>query len=302
MRRKSPAHYKRAQNVLEALGYKVTFGTNVRNIERFGTASVEDRLADFHQAYRDPQVMAIIAAEGGWVANALLPGIDWQLLRTNPKPLIGFSDITVLINAIYAQTGQTGYLGPNFSTLGNQALLSYAVENLATVLTNSLPSNLVASREWQRTKDVVSKTSPWKVLQPGQASGRLIGGNLGTFYLLQGTAYQPVLDTPYILAVEDDAEAGTYTRMEFDRRLESILQLPGARENLRGILVGRFEQESRVSMPDIGYIIERLQVKNVPVIAGVDFGHTWPRLTLPIGGIVGLSTTGIKPTINLLEY
>ena len=90
--------YERAKERLESLGYKITYGQSVKNVLHFGTATREDRAKDFNEAYRDKNVKLVMALSGGWSANEILPLIDWKIVRTNPKPLIGFSDITYCIS------------------------------------------------------------------------------------------------------------------------------------------------------------------------------------------------------------
>jgi len=295
--------YARAKERLEGLGLIVTYGAHIKSQGRFGTGPVADRLADLHDAYRDPNVRLIIALHGGWSANGLLRGMDWELIKANPKPLMGFSDITVLLNALYGRTGTVNYLGPNFSTLGSSHMQDYTFDNVRSVVMAEAPLALERSRQWQRTRrGPLSKTRPWQVLQEGKGEGVLIGGNLGTFYLLQGTVNQPVFDRPFILAAEDDDEPGRYSVREFDRRLESLLQLPGARDYIRGLAIGRFQPGSRVTMPDVRAIVTKLELPTIPVIADVDFGHTAPLLTLPIGGIASLAGQNNQATFNLLQW
>lgn len=297
--------YIRSIQRLEDLGYKVTLGKSIKKYGRLGTATVGQRLADFHNAYADQNVRAVLCLNGGWSANELLPKIDWQLLRDNPKPLIGFSDITVLHNAIWAKTGQICLLGPNLGSFGwaTASHWRYTLDNLQRVLTNDVPLRLIKSQGWQSGKVSYKTTPPWKVLQAGSAQGTLLGGNLGTYYLLQGTEYAPVFDREIILAIEDDAEAGPYTAREFDRRLESFLQQPGARESVKGVLIGRFEKDSKVTLPDMRDIVQRKFDSSIPVVVDVDFGHTKPLLTLPIGGVVSIEASyGLFPKITLLDY
>ncbi len=293
--------YKRSAERLKKLGYKVTYGENIKVSGRFKTAPVQARLEDFHQAYSDKAVKAILCVTGGWSANELLPGINWEHLHGNNKPLIGFSDITVLLNAIFAKTGNIGLLGPNFGSLGRQ-YYHYSLENLQKVLISETEVVLERSKQWEPSKNKLQETRPWKILQSGQASGVLIGGNLGTYYLLQGTEYAPQFKGDTILAIEDDDEAGKLTAREFDRRLESLLQQPNARTAVKGVLIGRFQLSSKVTMPDIKDIVSRKFHSDVPVIADMDFGHTKPLLTFPIGGMVSIDAMGRKPTIKLIEY
>lgn len=127
-------------------------------------------------------------------------------------------------------------------------------------------------------------SSGWWPLQPGTAAGRLVGGNLCTFNLLQGTPYRPSL-AGAVLLVEDDYLTNP---VEFARNLTSVLQLPDAAE-LTGMVIGRFQRASRVDRHILGAIIDRQPVlSGLPVLANVDVGHTSPLATLPIGGHVEL--------------
>ena len=286
-KRKYQRGYERAKERLESLGYKVTYGKSVKNVLHFGTATREDRANDFNEAYMDKNVKLVMALSGGWSANEVLPLIDWQVVITNPKPLIGFSDITILLNAIYAKTGVSGFLGPNFSTFGRMPEWQYTFNNFSMVMQGSA-SQFVKSRSWGESGRKRHKTKGWQALETGEANATLLGGNLGTFYLLQGTEYQPKFNEPFIFLLEDDDEASSYTAVEVSRRFESLLQLPNFRDNLQGLMVGRFQKGSNVSEKDIASIIASKNLGSVPIAYNVDFGHTLPMLTLPIGQNVSL--------------
>lgn len=289
--------YERAKERLESLGYKITYGQSVKNVLHFGTATREDRAKDFNDAYRDKNVKLVMALSGGWLANEILPLIDWKIVRANPKPLIGFSDITVLLNAIYAKTGVSGFLGPNFSTFGRMPEWQYTFDNFSMVMQGSA-GQLVKSRSWGESGRKRYKTKGWKVLETGKANATLLGGNLGTFYLLQGTEYQPKFDEPFIFLLEDDDEASNYTAREVSRRFESLLQLPNFRDNLQGLIVGRFQKGSNVSEKDVVSILMSKDLGRIPVVYNVDFGHTLPMLTLPIGQKISLQVDS-KVNISL---
>lgn len=295
---KERRNYERAEERLESLGYKVSFGESVKKVMHFGTAAREDRAKDFNAAYTDKNVKLVMALSGGWSANEILPLIDWKLVQANPKPLIGFSDITVLLNAIYAKTGVPGFLGPNFSTLGCMLEWQYTLDNFESVMQGS-SYRLSRSKHWGERGGKRCQAKDWQCLGAGKASAKLIGGNLGTFYLLQGTQYQPKFDDPFIFLLEDDDEAGTYTAREISRRFESLLQLPDFRDNLQGLIVGRFQRNSRVSEKDIASILVSKNLGRIPVVYNVDFGHTLPMLTLPIGQKISLQV-GSKVNISLL--
>jgi muramoyltetrapeptide carboxypeptidase len=290
---------EKAKSRLESRGYKVTFGENLKAKEfHLGTASVEDRVKDLHAAYSDTNVKTVMAYSGGWTANEMLPLIDWGLIKSNPKPLIGMSDITVLIDAIYAKTGVVGLLGPNFGTLGYDTEWEYSLINLDLVLNHNFPFQLKPSQEWS-AKEGEQRPTNWKVIQPGNAEGILIGGNLNTFHLLQGTEFQPRFDKPFILVAEDDDESGELTTKYFSRRLESILQLPGVRKNLRGIIIGRFLPTSNVEMEQLANVLESKHLGDIPIVANMDFGHTLPTMSLPIGGSLSMNVTSNNINIKL---
>ena len=293
-------NYRRAQERLEALGYKVSYGNYLDSNIHLGTGHVKERAEDFNKAYADKHVKAVMCLHGGFAANEILPHINWNMVRDNPKPLVGYSDITVLLNALYAKTKTTNFLGPNLGTIGYENAWEYSLENLVAALQQTAPRDLEKSEVWYDS-DVEAKTQPWKVLQKGSAEGILLGGNISTFYLLQGTEYQPSFDEHFILALEDDELLGEHTLHGFSRSFESILQLPNVRKNLKGVIIGRFETGSKVNQKDLISVVESKKLTNLPVISNVDFGHTVPMLTLPIGGQVSINA-GSEALIKILTY
>lgn len=299
---KRTAGYNRGLRKLEQLGYKVTFGRYITDDDGLGSALASKRAEDLMAAYRDPNVAVVMALGGGWLANSVLPYIDWQVLQDNPKPLVGYSDITVVLNAIYAKTGGRGYLGPNLGTLGFAREGEYTLNSLRDALARKKDIELLPSLRWgEGNKRKIYSSEGWVALQRGQARGTLIGGNIASLYLLQGTEYMPPLNKPTILAIEDDDEAGKYSAREFDRRLESLLQQPGARANITGIMVGRLQVGSGMAIQDLAGIFARKKLRNIPIVANMDFGHTLPMATLPIGGVASMDV-GAKIQIKLSEY
>jgi muramoyltetrapeptide carboxypeptidase len=133
------------------------------------------------------------------------------------------------------------------------------------------------------------------VIHEGEAEGKLIGGNLSTLHLLQGTEYMPSLKD-CILFIEEDNEAHIHS---FDRVLQSLLQLPGA-ASIRGILIGRFQKDSNVTEAAIKRVIAtKRELKNMPVIANVNFGHVQPITTIPMGVNAAISGSGTTTTITI---
>lgn len=269
------------------------------------TAPVEVRIRDLHRAFADPECGGILCALGGYSCIGLLPEIDFELIERNPKILSGFSDITILLNAIWARTHVVTYLGPNFSLFGMQEGADYIVDNFVKCCMGHDPFEVRPSTHWSddrwwldqehRTFLANEGTRP---IHFGQASGRLIGGNLDSFNLLSGTPYAPSLENSVILIEEE----GVVTAREFDRNLDTLLSRDDASE-IVAVLIGRFERRSEIGLDTISKIVEsKPKLSGVPVIANLDFGHTCPITTLPIGGEVQVSAEPDKVQLKLLEH
>ncbi len=285
-----------ANKRLSELGYKVSFGKNVDIMDDFKSSSVDSRVADLHDAFSDKNVKGIITVIGGFNSNQMLDYIDWELIKNNPKVFCGYSDVTILNNAFYAKTGLVSYSGPHYSTFGQKLYFDYTLDYFRKCCVDSEPFVIEASSEWSDDpwyKDQDSrrpaKNNGFLVINEGRAEGIVIGANLCTFNLLQGTPYMPSL-TDTILFIEDDAHADGTDVMEFDRNLQSLIQLPDFK-NVKGIVIGRFQKAANMTNDLLTKIIKtKKELNNIPIIAGVDFGHTDPKITLPIGGKVKIDT------------
>lgn len=136
---------------------------------------VESRVEDLHTAFRDKSVKAIFCAKGGYNSNQLLKHIDWELIKNNPKPIMGYSDIDVLTNAIRSKTGMITYLAPTFSFFGkDKAGMDYSIEMMKKCLFSDEPFELYPSKEYtyevyeeDKPKAEVTPNEGWKVLSGG---------------------------------------------------------------------------------------------------------------------------------------
>lgn len=296
-----------AKNRLEQIGFKVTFGKNVMNSinDDFGCASILDRVEDLHSAFRDKNVKAILTVIGGYNINQLLDYIDFDLIKENPKIICGFSDITALSNAIYAKTGLVTYYGPHFSSFGMKYGFDYTMSYFKNMLMDNKDIIVESSYEWsddpwyieQENRKFI-KNDGMKILNTGKAEGKIVGGNLCTLNLLQGTEYMPDMNNS-ILFLEDDDLVGNEFIREFDRDLQSLLHhLKG--KNIRGLVIGRAENGANMNEKKWKEIIEtKKELMNIPVIINADFGHTTPIFTFPIGGSAIIDATEtVKIKIN----
>lgn len=270
-----------------ALGLRLTYGEHVDERDDFDSSSITSRVADLHAAWADPEVAAILTVIGGFNSNELLPYLDWSLIGDNPKVFCGFSDITALQNAILAMTGLVTYSGPHWSSFGMRDHFEQSLAWFTEAVFSDDPMELRPAKIWtddlwfldQDHRSLLANEGWWP-LREGAAEGRIVGGNLCTLNLLQGTPFMPALDGALLL-VEDDEASHV---VDFARDLASVLQVPDAAA-ISGLVIGRFQQASGMTRPLLEQIIERQPVlAAVPVLANVDFGHTNPLMTLPIGG------------------
>lgn len=282
--------YEKALAYLTNAGYKVTFSKNAWELDDFSkSSSVKSRVEDLHAAFADKNVKAILTCIGGFNVNQILSHIDYDLIKTNPKILCGYSDITALLCAVYAKTGLTTYHGPHFSTFGFEAQREYTTESFNLCTESASPFAVTPSQNHS-----------YSVIQEGECEGALIGGNLCTLNLLQGTEFMPSLEDK-ILFLEDDNLVGKYFPMEFDRNLQSLLHCKGA-EKIKGIIFGKFQEGSEIDESAIKKIIKGKVNSHIPVVFGVDFGHVLPITTLPIGGTAKLSAKVNDVKLDIIEH
>lgn len=287
------------------MGLNVVFGKNIAETDAFHSSSIKSRLEDLHWAFADPQIKAIFTAIGGFNSNQLLPYIDWETIKNNPKIFCGYSDITALNNAICTKTGLVTYSGPHFSTFGQKLFFDYTLSYFKKCLLADGPIDVVASNEWSddlwyldQTDRNPIKNDGYYMINPGQATGTILGGNVATLRGLQGTQYFPDLkDT--ILFLEDDYESAPH---HFDRDLQSLI-LANDFTKVRGIVFGRFQKSSKMSRSLMSKIVAgKKELRDIPIIADVDFGHTSPIITFPIGGKAHLSASESEIKLTITEH
>lgn len=282
-----------ANNRLKDLGFRISFGKHVEEMDEFNSSSIKSRVGDLHRAFLDKKVKAVFAVIGGFNCNQLFKYIDWNIIKNNPKILIGYSDTTALQNAIFTKTGLVTYSGPAWSTFGQKLHFDYTLDYFKKCLMESglidiKPSTHWTDDEWYKDQD---KRNPvqndgWLIINKGQASGTLIGGNLCTLNLLQGTEYMPDLKNSILFLEDDD----TSKYVDFERNLQSLIHLPTFK-GVKGIVIGRFQNASQMTTEKLIKIIKtKAELKNISVIANVDFGHTSPLVTFPVGGEVSIDT------------
>jgi muramoyltetrapeptide carboxypeptidase LdcA involved in peptidoglycan recycling len=287
------------------MGLEVFFSKNANEVNEFDSSSVESRVSDLHQAFLDKSVKAIFAAFGGFNSNQLLRYIDWDIIKHNPKVFVGYSDVTALQNAIRAKTGLVTYSGPLFSTFGEKLYFEYTLEYVKKCLCDESEFDIVPSEFWSQDgwfrdqeKRKLIKNDGWLVINEGAATGAVLGANICTFNLLQGTEYFPDISGS-ILFLEDDGDSKA---VNFDRDLQSIIHLPNF-NTVKGIVIGRFQSASEINAERLIKIIKsKKELNHIPVLANVDFGHTQPVITFPIGGEAHLVVSHTKSVLKIVRH
>ncbi len=267
-----------AERTVRYFGLKPKMGRNVRRREGYLGGTIAERLEDLHEAFRDPEVKAIFPVRGGYGSGQLLDGIDYDLIRRNPKILAGYSDITALHLAIHKRTGLVTFHGPvtlsGFSDYTQNAFRRALFESAPLgVLTNPPESNALRPKHSLRA------------VRPGRARGPLVGGNLSLVASLMGTPFE-IETRGRILFIEDVGEEP----YSMDRMLTQ-LRLAGKLEQAAGIVFGecagcrpRDYQPSFASTLSLGEVVDEILGRlRVPVLAGLTIGHTDDQLTLPLG-------------------
>jgi muramoyltetrapeptide carboxypeptidase len=276
----------RGREQLEALGFRVRVGAHVK--ARYGNlaGTDRDRAADINGFFADDDVKAVIAFSGGWGTPRLLPYLDYDVIRRNPKVLIGFSDITGLLNAVHKKTGLVTFHGPN----ADSRYEPYTLASFRKTVMSGEPIGTLPNPQ-KREEELIDRENRIIVLREGKATGRLVGGNLSLIASTMGTPYE--IDTDGAILFLEDTHEELY---RIDRMLTQ-LWLAGKLDKLAGFVFGRCT-DCPIEGPalSMGELL-RERFAHVPSIWGLSFGHIEKKLTLPIGLPATLDATAKTLTI-----
>jgi len=252
----------------------------------------KDRAADLNAMYADDSVRAVFAVRGGWGCARMLPFLDFDLIRANPKLLIGFSDITALHMAFAARAGFSTVHGPNAASswgkLSWDSFRALAFDGAAPVYTNPVASD----------DRLVQRSGRIRTFRPGRATGRLLGGNLTVLTALMGTPYLPDFDGA-ILFLEDTDEA----EYRIDRMLTQ-LALGGVLRRVAGVVFGQCTDCRNTGSSFSGFTLsevlqQHLEPLGVPAFQGAAIGHVANQFSMPIGTRAEIDAAA--GTIRILE-
>lgn len=279
------------ENMLK-LGLVVKEGRNVRAKRGYFAGTDEQRLADLHWAFSDPEIDGIWCLRGGYGCGRLLPNIDYDLIRRNPKLLIGYSDITALHLAIHSHTGLVTFHGP----VAASEYPDNTTNNAKAVLWQGKKGHVVSLPA--ESDELPGPEYKPVVIAPGQAEGPLVGGNLALLSALVGTAYSPSYRGK-IVFIEDIGEQP----YRIDRMLIQLFQGTDLAQ-AAGIILGVFNdcQPKSGSIPSLSLeeaLHDNFAHLGIPVAYGFPFGHVPYNVTLPYGIMAALDTE--QGTLTLLE-
>lgn len=271
----TPSEIQPGIKLLESFGYKVIISPHVYQRQGYLAGNDETRLQDLNAMLENQDVKVIFCARGGYGTLRLLEKIDFDLIRMNPKIIVGYSDITALLLAIYKKTGLVTFHGTMIKELSKNRK-----RNLASFL------DFISSDKMGKV-DLASGIT----LAPGRAEGTLLGGNLSLICHLVGTPFMPSLKKS-ILFVEEKEEP--LYRID---RMMTHLRLSGHLKGLVGLIAGTFEGCGNISSIN-GVLRDTVSDLKIPLLSGLPVGHGLENISLPIGVQAFLDTEAMILSIT----
>lgn len=310
-----PKRIARAKSFFEKRGHPVKVIFTEKLSDDFLT-SIKERCEEIHSAFRDTEVKAIVCAIGGLSANELLPHLDYDLIKANPKIFSGYSDISLLHYAFFSQTGLRTFYGPAAITQFAEfpEPQKFTSDNFFGTLYGGQDSMVVPrSSEWTQefldwgTSAESSRarhmntSHPRKWLREGKATGRLFGGCLPSVLQLFGTKYAiDYRDVILILETPEHDKPDSNFGLDFARSAMADLRNGGVIDQIAGIVMGRPFQYNDTEWADFEkMLVDQCYGTDFPILFNVDVGHTDPILTLPLNAMVSLDSS--KDEFKVLE-
>ncbi len=284
---------QRATVNLETLGFRVMHAAHLRASRGNTAGTIGQRLTDLHTLFANREVRALWAARGGSGTAQILPYIDYGLVARNPKVVIGYSDLTSLLLALYAKAGLVTFHGP----VASSGFTPFTVSHLEATLIEGRATHVMsmADEHAKRARDEPHFVQ--RVIQRGSAEGMLLGGNLSVLASMIGTPYLPDMRNA-LLFLEEISEAP----YRIDRMLTQ-LEHSGTLRDIRGVMLGVFVkcepaagEESLVLSQALN---DHFAARPIPSAYGLSFGHIASQWVLPIG--VQARFDAEARTLTLLE-
>ena len=251
------------EQTLKDIGLHPVFSDYIYEKEDIFSGTARERAEALMRFYRDDEIKAIFDISGGDVANGVLPYLDYDVIANSSKMFWGYSDLTTVINAIYAKTGRTSVL--------------YQIRNLMYHHKEQQMANF-QNTVLQNGSDLFQLN--YKFIQKSSMQGIVVGGNIRCFLKLAGTEYMPDLEGKILLL---ESYGGTVAKIE---TYLSQLQQMGAFEKIAGILLGTFtEMEQENCLPTVETLVKRIVGEDLPIAVTREIGHGTDSKAIVIGSI-----------------
>lgn len=278
------AHITKIENKMAELGFKTKLGKTLYEQDGFLAGDDDMRAKELMDMFKDKSIRAILTMRGGWGCARILDKLDYEVIAKNPKVIMGFSDITSLVNAIYAKTGLVTYHGPcGYSSWGD-----FTTNHVIKAVVSGQPFTM---------KNPSNNQDDLKTWTSGKAQGKLVGGNLTVVTSMIGTAYEPNWTGKILFLEEIKEEPYRVDRMLWQLRQADVFN------KINGLVIGSF-RKCTPEEPEKSFTLDQIFEQHFatapfPVYQGSSFGHITPKFTLPIG--VNAEMDADNFTIELLE-
>lgn len=267
------AQVEKFSNILKGFGFNVVLGNTLKLKTGYFAGTDEDRAKELNDLFANKNIKGIFCMKGGWGCARILNLLDYKMIALNPKVLIGFSDITTLLNAIYTKTGLITFHGP----VGNSGWNDW---------TSSVFKSVVMNREQTAFPTGPNVEDMTITINKGTVKGTLVGGNLTVISSLIGSGYLPDWKGKILFLEETKEEP-----YRIDRMLTQ-LKLAGVLKQLKGVAIGKFvkceAEEPQKAFNYMQVLEQHFRLLTVPVFYGLMTGHIENKLTLPVGAEVSL--------------
>ncbi|MBI2334779.1 LD-carboxypeptidase [Candidatus Daviesbacteria bacterium] len=276
------ANYQKGKKLIEEMGFKIKEGKTIGKVRWWAAGTPKEVAQDLNSMFADKNIKSIMAQTGGYSAISVLEHLDYELIKKNPKPFIGMSDMTAYHLAIFTKTGMVGFHMDDVLHFNKEFFLKFLTKTEAP--------------------GIIKPLSQWEQWKKGKAEGHLIGGILEHSRILSGTQYYPKLE---------DFEGAIFFWEEVGVTLHHIattlykLKYLGILDRISGMLIGKIKyvkpmREEEIKEPTAKeMILEILKDYNFPVMANMDFGHFTVNIPMPIGIKVSFDTS--KKELKFLE-
>ncbi len=289
-------NFDRGVKNLESFGLKVEIGKHVFDDEYYGGSTLENKLSDLHGFFADPNVKMVMVTTGGDYANIMLDHIDYELIKNNPKIFSGFSDSSLLVNAIYQRTGLVTFYGINMCDSFSIDMSEKMKENFLQTFFESediklTPDKNLKIMRWGAPEGTIPKKyNGWNIIKAGMCSGHLIGGYLPLLIMMDYAGYKHDMKDAILFFESCEDIKKMFVRL-------SSMKQRGVFDEIKGVVIGYctgVEDQSEIA----DLIKDLTQGYAFPIIQIGELGHKTENYSFPIGAQATIDTDNLVISID----